>query len=99
MLARLQNDPKLSRTTSFSNEATAEAVLSSTIRSNQVAIKSWLKNGKNSKLDLDYTGNANKPIGYGINQGQTNVSNYSNARIVLKKNGKGGYVIHTAFPK
>ena len=84
MLARLQNDPKLSRTTSFSNEATAEAVLSSTIRSNQVAIKSWLKNGKNSKLDLDYTGNANKPIGYGIN---------------LKKNGKGGYVIHTAFPK
>jgi hypothetical protein len=99
LLARLNSNPQLSRATSFSNEAQAESVISSTIRSKQVAIKSWLKSGSNGYLNLDYIGNANKPVGYGINQGQTNVSNYSNARVVLKKNGKRGYVIQTAFPK
>ncbi|WP_373428009.1 RNase A-like domain-containing protein [Chryseobacterium sp. CKR4-1] len=41
---------------SFTNEAVAESVIKSTIRSNRAAIKSWLNSEATTNLRLEYNG-------------------------------------------
>ncbi|MDC8104518.1 hypothetical protein MTQ00_08200 [Chryseobacterium sp. B21-037] len=90
--------PAPAEASTFTNEAVAESVIRSTIRSNRTAIKSWLK-GSNSvdNLVLEYNGVNN--IGRGIMRNTGIINELNNARIVLKSNGSGNYFILTAFPK
>ncbi|WP_172279053.1 RNase A-like domain-containing protein [Chryseobacterium sp. LAM-KRS1] len=82
---------------SFTNEAVAESVIRSTIRSNRAAIKSWLNSGATTNLRLEY--NRVNNIGRGIMRSTGVVNDLSNARIILKANGNGNYFILTAFPQ
>jgi len=97
LIARLNSSSRISGASTFTNQATAEAVISSTIRGNRANLNAWLRSGSSRNLVLDYTGNS--IIGRGIMRGQSAVTNLTNARVVLKPNGNGGFNILTAFTR
>lgn len=79
-------------------KATAEWIIGQTIVQNQTEINNWLKNPNSSDVKgFQYSGNIT--IGRGINQGDTAVTDRSNAITVLKKDGNGGFTILTSYPK
>ncbi|WP_202962940.1 RNase A-like domain-containing protein, partial [Chryseobacterium sp. P1-3] len=97
LISRLATQKGITGASSFTNEAIAESVISSTIKSNRDAIKSWLRSGMTNSLRLEYSGSTN--IGRGIMRTTNVVNDLTNARVILKSNGSGGYFILTAFPR
>jgi hypothetical protein len=97
LISRLNSSPRISGASSFTNQSTAESVISSTIALNRAKIRNWLKSGSTRNLVLEYTGNT--IIGRGVMRGQSSVSNLTNARVILKPNGSDNYKILTAFPR
>ena len=97
LINRLANSRRISGASTFTNQTTAEATISSTIKANRATLNTWLRSGSTRNLRLDYTGE--NIIGRGIMRGQSTVSNLTNARVILKPTGNGGFNILTAFPK
>lgn len=97
LIARLNSSSRITGASTFANQTTAEPVISATIGANRATLNAWLRSGSTRNLVLPYTGNS--VIGRGIMRGQSAVSNLSNASVVLKPNGSGGYNILTAFPR
>ncbi len=97
LISRLATQRRITGASSFTNEAIAESVISSTIKSNRGAIKSWLRSGMTNSLRLEYSGSTN--IGRGIMRTTNVVNDLTNARVILKSNGNGGYFILTSFPR
>ena len=59
-------------------------------------INTWLSKGANGNLPLQYKGT--DVIGRGVGRGSTIVQDMTNAKIILKNNGAGGYDVLTAYP-
>ena len=97
LMSRLSSSARISASSTFINQATAESVIATTIRQNRSVIKLWLRNGDKARLVLGYEGNS--IIGSGIRRGQSAVSSLTNAQVVLKSNGRGGYFILTSYAK
>ena len=62
---------------------------------NQVRIQSWLNSPRDNKLILRYHGT--EIIGRGVIRGSTTVEDMSNAKIVLKKDINGSFIL-TGYP-
>ena len=84
---------------SYTDNATAEQVIGQTIQQNQDAITEWLESADSSQTRRLPTYTGDQIIGRGINTGETSVSNRTDAVVVLKKDGNGGYTILTSYPK
>ncbi|WP_051349334.1 DUF6443 domain-containing protein [Chryseobacterium gregarium] len=97
LITRLATETRITGASSFASEAMAESIISSTIKSNRGAIKSWMNSGSTRNLPLDFTSSTN--IGRGIMRRTGIINDLTNARIVLKQNRSGSYFILTAFPK
>jgi len=65
----------------FTDRATAEAVTSKAIDSNQSKIQSYLSGSQKGYLELDYQSSA--AIGISVTRGSTNVVPTTNARIII----------------
>lgn len=93
---RLANNPTLTQASSFTNTATAEGVIGTTIGANRNTINSWLKNNTNqSTLELTYSGT--KTIGRTADK--SGVTNSTNATVVLQRSSDGkSYYVKTAYP-
>uniref|UniRef100_A8GJ82 Filamentous haemagglutinin family outer membrane protein n=1 Tax=Serratia proteamaculans (strain 568) TaxID=399741 RepID=A8GJ82_SERP5 len=83
---------------SFTDRATAEAVTSKAIDSNQAKINSYLSGSQKGYLEIDYQSNV--PIGISVSRGSTNVSSVTNARIIIARDPSmpAGYKIITGYP-
>ncbi|PHZ25767.1 hypothetical protein CS533_19860, partial [Yersinia bercovieri] len=83
---------------SFTDRATAEAVTSKAIDSNQAKIDSYLSGSQKGYLEIDYQSNV--PIGISVSRGSTNVSSVTNARIIIARDPSmpTGYKIITGYP-
>uniref|UniRef100_UPI002E29A057 RNase A-like domain-containing protein n=1 Tax=Aquibacillus kalidii TaxID=2762597 RepID=UPI002E29A057 len=98
LLERIRNNPRINGSSTFTERATAERVASEVLNDldNKKAIESWLNNPQ-SKSNLVLTYEGTDTIGRGVKRGSTTVENKTNARIVLKKDGKGNYIL-TGYP-
>lgn len=82
----------------FYDRVTAERLvnLALTDSNNIEKIEKWLNDpDSDNKLALKFRGNEN--IGKGIKRNNGELEDYKNARIVLKKDGQGSYIL-TGFP-
>lgn len=63
---------------------------------NQELIQNWLNNSRNNRpLALPYSGN--EIIGRGIQRGSTTIEEMTNAKIILKKDANGKFIL-TGYP-
>ncbi|WP_187118898.1 RNase A-like domain-containing protein [Bacillus marasmi] len=98
MLDRIRNNPRINASSTFKDRSIAEKVASKVLNdiNNKKAIESWLSNPKSkSNLVLIYEGT--EVIGRGVKRGSKTVENMTNARIVLKKDREGNYIL-TGYP-
>jgi len=98
LLQRLKDNPKITGASTFKDRATAEKVASEVLNdpNNKKIIQAWLSNPKSkSTLVLPYQGT--EIIGRGVHKGSTTVEHMSNAKIVLKKDEAGNFIL-TGYP-
>lgn len=98
LIQRISSNTKITASSTFIDESVANSVInSSLVDSNNVTkINTWLNNGAKGNLPIAYNGNT--VIGRGISQGSNTVKDLTNAKIILKGNGNGGFEILTAYP-
>ena len=95
--ARLEQDQKLSRASSFPDVATAEKVIIAAGNANRDAIANWLRTGRlGSRLTLDYEGQ--QKIGIVVSRRANRVFDCFKARIVLQSIKGPDYFVLTAYP-
>jgi hypothetical protein len=98
LIARIGSNKKKSAASSFTDQATAEAVIGGAIRQNRTELNAWLRTAQQGdRLPLPYSGT--DVIGRGIKKGQSVVGDRTNAKIILQALGDGKYHILTAFPE
>jgi len=95
--ARYRTEPRIRSSSSFSDENVAEEVVSGALQQNRQAILDWLGSSKKINLEIGYVGTGSKSIGISVARDGTVVSR-TNATVVLKKDGNGGFFFHSAFP-
>lgn len=98
LIARIGSNKKISAASSFTDQATSEAVIGGAIRQNRTQLSAWLRTAQQGdRLPLPYSGT--DVIGRGIKKGQSVVGDRTNAKIILQALGDGKYHILTAFPQ
>ncbi|MFF2496842.1 ribonuclease YeeF family protein [Peribacillus sp. NPDC058075] len=98
LVKRLEEQSYITGASTFYDRATAERLvnLALTDSNNIEKIEKWLNDpDSDNKLALKFRGNEN--IGKGIKRNNGELEDYKNARIVLKKDGQGSYIL-TGFP-
>lgn len=82
----------------FTDRATAEAVTSKVIDSNQLKIKDYLSGTQKQYLELEY--HSSTPIGISVSRGSTSVTPATNARVIIGRDPSmpDGYRIITGYP-
>jgi len=98
LLNRLNSNPKITGASTFIDDISANRVVANVLQStdNVQKINKWLAKGAKGNLPLHYLGTDN--IGIGVSRGSEVVQNMTNAKVILKSNGAGGYDILTAYP-
>lgn len=99
LVKRLKEEPRLRSASSFYDYETAERVVEAAISRNAEKIKSWLSDPNSpDKLVLIYRGE--KPIGIKVERRKDRFDEYTcrDARVVLKKDKRFGFIVLTAYP-
>ncbi|MFB7121725.1 WXG100 family type VII secretion target [Bacillus tropicus] len=97
LLQRIQSDTRIAGASTFTDRASAEKIAATVLNNprNQVRIQSWLNSPRDNNLILRYQGT--EIIGRGVIRGSTTVEDMSNAKIVLKKDRNGSFIL-TGYP-
>ncbi|MDR4191051.1 WXG100 family type VII secretion target, partial [Bacillus pseudomycoides] len=98
LLQRLESDTRITGASTFTDRATAENIANNVLNNprNQELIQNWLNNSRNNRpLALPYSGN--EIIGRGIQRGSTTIEEMTNAKIILKKDANGKFIL-TGYP-
>lgn len=93
--ARFQEEPRVRYSSTFTDMETAERVIHTSITENSKVILDWLKAPRGDQLTLSYSGNA--AIGISVDKAG-NVMQRNSAKILLRKDGRGGFYYFTAYP-
>ena len=93
---RLEREAGVAAASSFTDRATAEAVVGTTLQREQEGIAFWMRHDKES-LALDYHGESGQSVGEVLLRGETRARAASDARVVLRKRGARFFVL-TAYP-
>ncbi|MCY8514597.1 ribonuclease YeeF family protein [Bacillus atrophaeus] len=89
------SNKKISGSSSFKDRATAESVANSALSNNKGKIEKWLNSDAKKPLVLSYKGN--EVLGRGISKGEDSIADLTNAKIILKKNKDGSFIL-TGYP-
>ncbi|WP_342410289.1 T7SS effector LXG polymorphic toxin [Bacillus sp. FSL L8-0358] len=89
------SNKKISGSSSFKDRATAERVANSALTNNKAKIEKWLNSDVKKPLVLSYKGN--EVLGRGIPKGEDTITDLTNAKIILKKNKDGSFIL-TGYP-
>ena len=99
LLERLKNNPKITGSSTFNDRMTAEKVATTVLndQKNIDKIQKWLSD-PNSRptLPLRYKGDG-EIIGRSVSRNSEEVENVTNAKIVLKKDNNGSFIL-TGYP-
>lgn len=93
---RLEREAGVAAASSFTDRATAEAVIAATLEHEQNRIATWLRRDKEN-LTLDYRGESGTLLGQVLVRGESRARPASDARVVLRKRG-ARYFVLTAYP-
>jgi len=99
LVRRLKEEPRLRSASSFYDYETAERVVEAAISRNAEKIKRWLSDPNSpDKLVLIYRGE--KPVGIKVEKGKDHFTEHlcRDARVVLKKDKRFGFIVLTAYP-
>lgn len=96
LAARLEREAGVAAASSFTDRATAEAVVGATIARERERIASWMRRDKEN-LVLDYRGESGRTIGQVLLRGESRPRQAADARLVLRKRG-ARYFVLTAYP-
>lgn len=96
---RLQREGNISAASTYTDRATAEQVVGSTLEHNS-RIESWMNRGdRRPNLALDYHGDSSKPIGRCLQRGSGVAVPAYDAIVVLKASRDGGFYVLTTYPE
>jgi hypothetical protein len=96
---RLERERNISAASTYTNRATAEAVVGSVLDHN-AKITQWEGRGdRRPNLALDYHGDASRPIGRCMQRGSPVAVPASDAIVVLKAKADGGFYVLTTYPE
>jgi hypothetical protein len=93
---RLEREGGIAAASTFDDRATAERVVSETLRRQEERVASWLRREKEN-MALDYRGSDGRTIGRVLIRGASTTRPARDARVVLRKRG-GRYFVLTAYP-
>lgn len=103
---RLMNSPNMKMATKFVDRAQMETAIGQVIETHQGNIEAWLATNPQAGRNISFSNNPSMGnLGRGMwrNPKTGAVEIYphqlENVRVVLKSDGRGGYVIQTAFPE
>jgi hypothetical protein len=95
---RLQDEPRISAASTWTDRATAEQALGAALAQNQDRINRWLdRSGNRPNLVLDY--DSARPIGRSLLRGADQAEPCSHAVAVLKWAGDRNYYVLTTYPE
>ena len=95
---RLQDEPRISAASTWTDRATAEQAVGTALAHNQDRINRWLdRSGNRPNLVLDYDGD--KPVGRTLRRGADQADPCSHATVVLKWAGDRSYYVLTTYPE
>jgi len=94
---RLAEERGISAASSFTDRATAERVVASTLAESAPRVERWLSGG-GGNLALDYGGRSGETIGRTLARGARQPRPTGSARVVLRKIGGSRYFVLTAYP-
>ena len=94
---RLQREAGIAAASSFSDRATAEAIVGTTLDRETERVAFWMRHNKDN-LTLDYRGEDRTSIGIVLRRGEVLALPARDARIVLRKRGDQFFVL-TAYPE
>ncbi|MEC1584616.1 T7SS effector LXG polymorphic toxin [Bacillus spizizenii] len=100
LIERLRTDPNphITASSTFKDRATAERIANSVLNDpkNIKKIENWIDDPKKPKLMLRYKGDG-EIIGRSVSRNSELVENVTNAKIILKKDSKGNFIL-TGYP-
>lgn len=97
IVKRLERDNKISASSSYTDQKTAQTVVDETIQQNASQIKAWLNNAAmGNTLALRYRGR--KQIGRGMDRNEDAVGIRYNAQVVLERAEDGTFFVLTSYP-
>ncbi|MEC2333062.1 ribonuclease YeeF family protein [Bacillus subtilis] len=100
LIERLRTDPNphITASSTFKDRATAERIANSVLNDpkNIKKIENWIDNPKKPKLMLKYKGDG-EIIGRSVTRNSELVENVTNAKIILKKDNNGNFIL-TGYP-
>jgi hypothetical protein len=94
---RLRQEPGISAASTYTDRATAEAVIAEAVNQNREKIERWLERDKHPNLVLDYYGE--RPVGRSLNRGERESEPCSQAVVVLRWDGPNEYHVLTSYPE
>ena len=96
---RLQRETNISAASTYTDRATAEAVVGRTLDHNS-RIEGWTSRGdRRPNLALDYHGDRSKPIGRCLPRGSRLALPAFDAIVVLRASRDGGFYVLTTYPE
>lgn len=96
---RLQRERNISAASTYTDRATAEAVVGSVLEHNP-RIERWEeREGRRPNLALDYHGEVSQPIGRCMQRGSSVAVPATDALVVLKALNGGGFFVLTTYPE
>ncbi|MDX8369706.1 MULTISPECIES: ribonuclease YeeF family protein [Bacillus] len=100
LIERLKTDPNphITASSTFKDRATAERIANSVLNDpkNIKKIENWIDDPKKPKLMLRYKGDG-EIIGRSVSRNSDLVENVTNAKIILKKDNNGNFIL-TGYP-
>ncbi|MEC1431882.1 T7SS effector LXG polymorphic toxin [Bacillus subtilis] len=100
LIERLRTDPNphITASSTFKDRATAERIANSVLNDpkNIKKIENWIDDPKKPKLMLKYKGDG-EIIGRSVSRNSELVENVTNAKIILKKDNNGNFIL-TGYP-
>ncbi|QOJ83051.1 ribonuclease YeeF family protein [Bacillus subtilis] len=100
LIERLRTDPNphITASSTFKDRATAERIANSVLNDpkNIKKIENWIDDPKKPKLMLKYKGDG-EIIGRSVSRNSELVENVTNAKVILKKDNNGNFIL-TGYP-
>lgn len=98
---RLRREPQISAASTYTDRATAEAVIGSTLASSSSRVNAWLKRtGPRPNLVLHYSGRARQPIGRSLSRRDASPVSCESALVVLRwDERRSRFYVLTSYPE
>src|SRR5579862_976354 len=98
LIERLAEE-RISSASTYSDKETAERCVGIALAENRERVQSWLRGTDNTRMTLDYNGDPAHPIGRNVHRNSTQSKPVHRAKVVLEKDGRGGFFVLTTYPE